>query len=596
MRIAFVTETWRPTINGVVTRIAMTVESLIAEGHEVLIVSPVVDRAAPVREESPGLMVRRVPSFSFSFIYGGEPWGFPLPRVRRFLSEFEPDIVHLVTPAMLGLGGLIAAKRLRLPVVSSFHTDIASYAAFYHLGFLSPFVWWWLRRIHNATALTLVTSSYSRSLLGGHGFERIVLWRRGVDVERFRPRPELGDAAPRSGASGASGASRASRVRPRALYVGRLAWEKGLHRLEEFARSGEFELVVVGEGPDSARLKTVFEGTSTCFVGSLTGDALAEAYSEADLFVFSSTTETLGLVLLEALASGLPVVAAESPASHELLDRKAAARLFPADRPAAAVAAANELLASAPRDELGRLAREVAVGWDWPTATAGLVERYHEVLAASAPGSASPQDRPAAGLTVQATDKKTMRITISFDPEADAAYLRVSDRPPVSVDVDEGGRIMDVDESGEPVGYEYMAVRERGIDLDGMAGPIRREVQSLIDSGFLRSPRFTEVGFDVVDSGRLMFLIELVRTTIGQSVQSVHDLGELVAGFKSILRSAEDLDSGAWVTALREEWSELETMYAVAADEERTSLTIEEAREISDAVRRIDESLPVEGC
>ncbi len=383
MRIAFVTETWRPTINGVVTRIAMTVESLIAEGHEVLIVSPVVDRAAPVREESPGLTVRRVPSFSFSFLYGGEPWGFPLPRVRRFLREFEPDIVHLVTPAMLGLGGLIAAKRLRLPVVSSFHTDIASYAAFYHLGFLTPFVWWWLRRIHNATALTLVTSSYSRSLLGGHGFERIVLWRRGVDVERFRPRPELDGAAPASHSLRPSGASRA---RPRALYVGRLAWEKGLHRLEEFARSGEYELVVVGEGPDAARLKTAFEGTSARFVGSLTGDALAEAYSDADLFVFSSTTETLGLVLLEALASGLPVVAAESPASHELLDGKAAARLFPADRPAAVLAAANGWRARSPWAGTGRLRRRVSSN--------GIARCCHDVIVLE---PASGPDRDSTG-------------------------------------------------------------------------------------------------------------------------------------------------------------------------------------------------------
>jgi glycosyltransferase involved in cell wall biosynthesis len=214
-----------------------------------------------------------------------------------------------------------------------------------------------------------VTSSYSARLLGAHGVRRVVYWRRGVDTLHFNP---------------------ARRRRPRdedelpvALYVGRLAWEKGLQRLEALARSGVVRLMVVGDGPDRKRLERAFERTSTDFLGSLKGEELARVYADADVFVFSSTTETLGLVLLEALASGLPVVAAESPASIELLAANPAARLFPADRPEAAVAAVRELLGGTPANELAKLARSSAIHWDWNSATAGLMEEYHKVLASS---------------------------------------------------------------------------------------------------------------------------------------------------------------------------------------------------------------------
>jgi glycosyltransferase involved in cell wall biosynthesis len=367
MRIAYVTETWKPSINGVVTRLSVTIDGLIDDGHEVLVLAPTVngDREVDAGSRS-GLTVQRIPSFSIPFIYGGQSWGFPLPRVTHYVAEFEADIVHLIAPAMLGIGGLVAAKRLRLPLVASFHTDIASYAKFYHLGFITSFVWWWLRQIHNAAAINLVTSSYSARLLGLHRVRRVVHWRRGVDTVLFNParrrRPRSEDEL------------------PVALYVGRLAWEKGLQRLEALARSGVVRLMVVGDGPDRKRLERVFERTSTDFLGSLTGEELAHAYADADVFVFSSTTETLGLVLLEALASGVPVVAAESPASIELLAANPAARLFPADQPEAAVAAVRELLGGTSAQELAALARSSATGWDWTSATEGLMEEYHKVL------------------------------------------------------------------------------------------------------------------------------------------------------------------------------------------------------------------------
>lgn len=173
----------------------------------------------------------------------------------------------------------------------------------------------------------------------------------------------------------------AAGARPRALYVGRLADEKRISSLLPLARSGAVHLTLVGDGPDRARLEHEFAGTDTEFTGSLTGAALAERYAAADVFVFTSTTETLGLVLIEALASGLAVVAVESPASHELLDGLAVARLVPPTRPEDFVGAVTDVLAHGTHDERAALARREAVAWSWANATQQLLGYYAEVLA-----------------------------------------------------------------------------------------------------------------------------------------------------------------------------------------------------------------------
>lgn len=368
MRIAFVSEVWHPAVNGVVTRLAMTVEQLLLADHEVLILAPRVKGEPEDARPTPGLRVRRIPSFRIGWIYQGQPWGLPLPRVTRFLAEFEPDLVHVVSPAMLGAAGVIGAKQLKLPLVASFHTDIASYARFYHLGFIRPFVWWVLRQLHNRADLNLVTSSHSAALMVQHRIGRVQLWRRGVDLERFTTQRRKGSESGRRP------------LLPVALYVGRLAAEKGLDKLTSLAHSNTVRLVLVGEGPDQARLTSMFAGTPTEFPGPRTGEELAQAYADADVFVFPSTTETLGLVLLEALASGLPIVAADSPASRELLASCPAARLFPAKRPEAVLEAVTDLLASAPQSGLARLARTEAAQWNWAAATEQLLQYYAEAL------------------------------------------------------------------------------------------------------------------------------------------------------------------------------------------------------------------------
>ena len=373
MRVAFVTEMWKPSANGLVTRLAATIDELTGLGHQVLVIAPSLGPADATVEPQAGVTVRRVPSYRVPWIYGGQPWGWPLPRVRRFLADFRPDIVHLISPFSLGIAGVLGARQLREPLVSSFHTDIAAYSASYRMGWLQPVIWLILRSLHNAGTATLVTSRHSQDLLGRHGIRHIALWRRGVSLARF-------DAAAPPGPAPAVVPSGVDPARPTVLYVGRLADEKGLDRLLPMARSGQVHLVLVGDGPARERLERDFTGTGTTFTGELRGPALARAYAEADVFAFASTTDTLGLVLLEALASGLPVVAVESPASRELLAGLPVARLVDPKRPADFLPMVAELMAWKTPAERAAIARQEAAPWTWAKATEQLLDYYSQVL------------------------------------------------------------------------------------------------------------------------------------------------------------------------------------------------------------------------
>ncbi|HWD06207.1 MAG TPA: glycosyltransferase family 1 protein [Amycolatopsis sp.] len=355
MRIAFVTETWLPSTDGIVTRLLATVERLRADDHDILIIAPEGGESA-----LPGVEVRTVPTVGAKFLYGGKRWGLPLPRVHHFLREFDAGLVHVVNPVLLGVAGIFAARRLGRAVVASYHTDIARYARHYRLGPAVPLIWSLLRALHGRADLNLATSAAAIADLARHGITGVRLWPRGVDLGRFRP----ADGHGRTG-------------RPTALYVGRLAAEKGLDRLAPLATAaGGFRLVLVGDGPARDRLERTLP-PGTVFTGTLHGDALAHAYRSADLFVFPSTTDTLGLVLLEALASGLPVLAADSPAARSTLAGTTAARFFPATGATDLPAHARALLAGDHRAEARRHAAES--GWD--TATTGLLAHYAEVLA-----------------------------------------------------------------------------------------------------------------------------------------------------------------------------------------------------------------------
>ena len=372
LRIAFVSETWLPSTDGVVTRLVATLRVLRALGHETCMIAP-----APAEPEFEGTRVHTVPTVAVSFIAGGRPWGLPMPRVAAYLDAFRPDIVHVVNPFVVGVAGVIAARRRRWPLVCSYHTNVAAYARFYHMGFTHPAIWTLLRLVHNAADLNFATSDAVRADIVRHGIRRVDLWERAVDTTLFHPARR--DEAMRRRLGGRHPGA------PVALYVGRLAPEKGLDRLKALATMrSPLNIAFVGDGPYRHHMEAEFEGTGAVFTGMLHGDALASAYASADLFLFPSTTDTLGLVVLEALSSGLPVVAADSAPSREMLEGTGSARLFKAESGDSLRSAVEALVApgtEALRRRMSEGARAEAERHDWRDATARLLGAYARVLA-----------------------------------------------------------------------------------------------------------------------------------------------------------------------------------------------------------------------
>ena len=377
MRIALFTETFLPKVDGIVTRLSHTVDHLQRMGNQVLVVSP--DGGL---KEYKGAKIYGVPGFPMP-LYPELKLAIPRPAIGEELEDFKPDLVHLVNPAVLGLGGLYYAKALDVPLVASYHTHLPKYLEHYNMGMLEGVLWELLKVAHNQAAINLCTSTAMQTELTDHGIERVEVWQRGVDTELFQP--ELANAEMRSRLSQGNPDS------PLLLYVGRLSAEKEVDRIKPVLESiPNARLALVGDGPYRKELEEHFAGTATHFVGYLTGRDLGEAFASADAFVFPSRTETLGLVLLEAMAAGCPVVAARSGGITDIVDDGVNGYLFdPKDEEGAIKATAMLLAQTEEREVLRKNARAEAERWGWAAATKQLEGFYEDILnAAAAPKAA----------------------------------------------------------------------------------------------------------------------------------------------------------------------------------------------------------------
>jgi glycosyltransferase involved in cell wall biosynthesis len=368
MRIALFTETFLPKVDGIVTRLSHTVDHLQRLGDQVLVISP--DGGLT---EYRGAKIFGVPGFPLP-LYPELKLALPRPSIGQVLESFSPDLVHIVNPAVLGLGGLYYAKALDVPLVASYHTHLPKYLEHYGLGMLEGMLWELLKAMHNQAQLNLCTSTAMQDALTSHGIERVSVWQRGVDTELFRPewvssemRSHLTQGHPES---------------PLLLYVGRLSAEKEIDRIKPVLEAiPNARLALVGDGPYRQELEQHFAGTPTFFVGYLTGEDLASAFASADAFIFPSRTETLGLVLLEAMAAGCPVVAANSGGIPDIVQDGVNGYLFDPLDDQGAIAATQRLLAeAAERDRLRQAARYEAEKWGWAAATKQLQGFYQTIL------------------------------------------------------------------------------------------------------------------------------------------------------------------------------------------------------------------------
>lgn len=367
MKIAIVTETFLPSTDGIVTRLCATIQWLIRNGNEVRIIAPDLGVY-----EFEGARIVGIPARPFMF-YKDKKLAFPNRKVGTALKEFDPDIVHVVNPAWLGVAGIYYGRRCHYPMIASYHTKIPQYADYYHLPFLKPALWWFFRTLHNRADLNLCTSVSVQEELIGQRFRDVHVWKRGVAVSRFGP-PHYTESMRERLSGGRS-------EKTLLLYVGRLAPEKEIDKIKEVLEaSPEVCLAIVGDGPHRAVLEKHFEGTATTFIGFLHGEELASAYASSDVFLFPSTTETLGLVILEAMASGLPVVAAQSGPTCEQIEDGVNGLLYQKDVPGSFVETVLKFKDETLRKRIAHQALESGRMLDWDYASEQLFDFYEQVL------------------------------------------------------------------------------------------------------------------------------------------------------------------------------------------------------------------------
>lgn len=365
LSIAVVTETYTPELNGVALTVERTVNYLRGRGHRVDLVRP---RQGGEAEEEGTLLVRGFPLPR----YPGLQFGMPavLRLLRRWRKQ-RPDVVHIVTEGPLGWAALLAARQLGVPVSSDYRTHFQKYSGYYRLGRLADVIGAALRTFHNRCDLTFVPTRMLAAELAAQGYRNLAVVGRGVDGELFSPNRRGAGLRAQWGLGEGQLA---------VLHVGRLAPEKNPALVREAFHAIRRErpdarLIWVGDGPLRPELER--DAPGEIFAGVQRGEALAQHYASADLFLFPSLSETFGNVVVEAMASALPIVAFDIGATHEHLADRLSARVLPppeGDTRAAAALAESAFIGAArvlavqdrERRLLADAARSAALQLAWP--------------------------------------------------------------------------------------------------------------------------------------------------------------------------------------------------------------------------------------
>lgn len=366
VRVAIVAESFLPHVNGVSNSVVRVLEHLRRNGHQAIVVAPDNPAGEPRADRiHDGVWVHRVPSRIFPKVTS-LPLGVPTPRMVAALRGFDPDVVHLASPALLGYGGLRAAHHLGVPTVAVYQTDVPGFAASYGIGMTTRTAWAWFRHLHNLADRTLAPSTATIESLAEHRIERVYRWARGVDVLGFAPsrrRESLRRAWSPSG-------------KPIVGFVGRLAPEKHVERLSGLARGGEVQVVIVGDGVDRHKLRLAMP--TAVFTGALYGSDLSEAYASMDVFVHTGEHETFCQAVQEALASGVPVIAPDAGGPRDLVTPSRTGLLLGVGQFEAQVpGAVDHLLRERPR--YSQAARRSVLGRSWSVICDELLDHYRAV-------------------------------------------------------------------------------------------------------------------------------------------------------------------------------------------------------------------------
>jgi glycosyltransferase involved in cell wall biosynthesis len=370
LRIAMVTETYPPEVNGVAMTLGRLVNGLQVRNHQIQLIRPrqhADDQPHPTASFSEHLQRSiALPR------YEGLKVGLPAKAaLTRLWTKQRPDVVQIATEGPLGWSALAAANKLRLPVASDFHTNFHSYSSHYGFGLLRRAIVAYLRKFHNKAAVTLVPTEGIRRELTASGYENIEIIGRGVDTQLFHPGRRDSALRARWGVSENETA---------VIYVGRLAAEKNLglvFRAFDAMREADpgLRLVLVGDGPERAGWQA--RRPDVIFCGTQIGEALAAHYASADIFLFPSLTETWGNVTIEAMASGLAVVAYDCAAAEEIIRQGENGLTAAPEDEAAFIDHAVSLARAAPlQRRLGAAAaaRAAQLSWD------AVIDSFEQVL------------------------------------------------------------------------------------------------------------------------------------------------------------------------------------------------------------------------
>ncbi len=370
MKIALYAGTYVKDKDGAVRTMYQLVASFLKAGHEVMVWSPDVSPADGRREK-----VTAMPSVPIP-LYPEYKLGFYTASTEKQLDAFEPDIVQISTPDIIGNRFLKYARKRGLPVVSVYHTDFPSYLGYYRLGFAEDFVWKYLRKFYNVCDMLFVPTAEMKTRLESRGIRNIEIWGRGIDREIF-------NTARRSAAvRKAWGAEEKTVI----AYAGRFVWYKDIHIVMEvydsFSRSAYADDVLfamIGSGPEEEELRRRMP--NAVFPGYLVGTDLPEAYASSDLFLFPSTTEAFGNVVLEGFSSGLPAVVSDKGGCQELVGRSDGGFVAEAGNQEQFFNYCTQLIGD--RELYSRKRQnglDFAEKMSWPVINGALIERYKEII------------------------------------------------------------------------------------------------------------------------------------------------------------------------------------------------------------------------
>lgn len=360
------TESFLPQVNGVTNSVLRVLEHLRHRGDTALVIAP-----GQGPEEYAGTRVVRLPAVGLPML-SSLPIGFPTRRLLNGLREFRPDVVHLASPFVVGARGLAAARKLGVPAVAVYQTDVAGFAGSYGLGLTARAAWRWICRLHSGAARTLAPSMWAAEALRERGVPRVHQWGRGVDTERFSPRYR----------DEALHAELAPNNELLIGYVGRLAPEKHIERLSALQEVPGVRVVVVGDGPQRPVLADALP--KVAFLGLRTGDELARIYASLDVFVHTGPYETFCQAVQEAMSSGIPAVAPDAGGPRDLVQHGHTGFLLPPHDPEAygrgLRAAIEELRDPDLRARFGAAGRRSVEGRTWPALCEQLIGHYEAVL------------------------------------------------------------------------------------------------------------------------------------------------------------------------------------------------------------------------